>query len=435
MDTPDPAAVVPAGIDNADIPAPAVGSEWLRAALVYSVANLGAGFFYGFNNATLPLILNRFTENPLLIGLLSSTRSIEGAIVQPIVGAWSDRTWTRLGRRRPFMAIGIPLSALFFILAAHAPNLVVLVLAIVLFSLLFNIAADPYNALLADLFAPERRSAVTGVTTVIQFAGTFAIILGGAALASRNQLTLTFYLVAIGMLVTFAVTIVAIREPRHLRRYDAAEEPTEHRSPREYSAHLLRHRTAFRYLLCLFCYRFGGNAILPYLTLFATHVIHTSDAVAQYLFLGLVLATGVAVLPAGLLAAKTGRQPVLLAGIVLTVVAAFAGLFIQHTPEALVVIVLAGIANAGITATDWPLLTELIPADETGVFAGLKTAFESVALPASVILTGKLIEQWGYRTIFGVVVVSGLAAFALLRTVTVPTTPSTGTPAARAAIH
>src|SRR3954463_5215801 len=80
----------------------------------YSVASLGAGLFYGFNNATLPLILSRFTDSALPIGLMSSTRSIEGAVIQPLIGGWSDRTWTRLGRRRPFMAIGIPLSALCF---------------------------------------------------------------------------------------------------------------------------------------------------------------------------------------------------------------------------------------------------------------------------------------------------------------------------------
>src|SRR4051794_17360256 len=98
-----------------DAPAPVAGWGGMRVALLYSIASLGVGFFYGFNNATLPLILNRFTHNPLLIGLLSSTRSIEGTIVQPVVGAWSDRTWAWLGRRRPFMAVGIPLSALFFV--------------------------------------------------------------------------------------------------------------------------------------------------------------------------------------------------------------------------------------------------------------------------------------------------------------------------------
>jgi maltose/moltooligosaccharide transporter len=394
--------------------------EGLRVAWLYSVASLGIGFFYGFNNATLPLILNRFTESPLLIGLLSSTRSIEGTVVQPVVGAWSDRTWTRLGRRRPFMALGIPLSALFFILAAHAPNLPLLVAAIVLFSLLFNAAVDPYNALLADLFPPERRSMVTGLAKVIEFAGTVGVVFGGAVLAERGQIPLTFYLVAIGMVATFTVTVAALREPRVLPAAGSADGETAHPPMREYAARLLRHRAAFRFLVCLFCFRFGSNAILPYLTLFAVHVIGTGEGMAQYLFLGLVLATGLMLVPAGLLAARRGRRPVLMAGVALTAVVALAGLVIRDVPQTLVVIVLAGIANAGITATDWPLLTELVPADEVGVFAGLKTAFESVAIPASVLLTSQFIELWGYRAIFVVLTIGAVAALVLLRTVETP---------------
>src|SRR5205085_12123732 len=120
---------------------------------LYSVASIGSGVFYVFNNAVLPLLLQRAIPgtNVLLINLLSNTRSIEGAVIQPVVGAWSDRIWTRLGRRRPFMLIAIPLSALVMALTPLAPNLALIVVCIVLFSLLFNVAADPYTALQADI--------------------------------------------------------------------------------------------------------------------------------------------------------------------------------------------------------------------------------------------------------------------------------------------
>jgi maltose/moltooligosaccharide transporter len=386
----------------------------------YSLASLGAGLFYGFNNATLPLILSRFTDNALLIGLMSSTRSIEGTIVQPLIGGWSDRTWTRLGRRRPFMAIGIPLSALFFILAAHAPNLVLLVAAIVLFSLLFNAAVDPYNALLADLFPPARRSAVTGLAKVIEFAGTVGVVLAGGALAGRGLLNLTLYLVAIGMLLAFAATIATVREPRVLPAAGAPAVAATRLSFREQAAKLLEHRAAFRLLVCLFCYRFGGNAIQPYLTLFAIRVIGTDERIAQYLFVTLALGTGLLLAPAGLLASRRGRRPVLALGIAVTAVAALAGLVIRDVPQTIALALVAGAGNAAITATDWPLLSELVPPEETGVFAGLKTAFESVAIPVSVVVSSALIHFWGYRMIFVVLAIGAAGALALLPSVGVP---------------
>jgi Na+/melibiose symporter and related transporters len=85
---------------------------------LYSAGSIGAGAFFAFNNFVLPQLLKAAGAGDLLIGLLSSTRSIEGAIIQPTIGALSDRTRGRFGRRRPFVALGIPLSAAFFLFAA-----------------------------------------------------------------------------------------------------------------------------------------------------------------------------------------------------------------------------------------------------------------------------------------------------------------------------
>lgn len=79
-----------------------------RKALAYSCGQLAAGLFYAFNNFTLPIYLSLYTNNAILIGWLSSTRSFEQAIFQPLVGAWSDRTWTRIGRRAPFFLAACP---------------------------------------------------------------------------------------------------------------------------------------------------------------------------------------------------------------------------------------------------------------------------------------------------------------------------------------
>src|SRR5262249_32463680 len=78
----------------------------------YSVATLGCGAFFSFNNYVRPLFLKHYTSNAVILGLMGSSHSVEGAIIQPLVGSASDRTRTRLGRRRPFMLIFLPLSAL-----------------------------------------------------------------------------------------------------------------------------------------------------------------------------------------------------------------------------------------------------------------------------------------------------------------------------------
>src|SRR5919205_267027 len=118
-----------------------------RGMALYSVAAIGGGFFYIFNNAVLPLLLSRLTGNVLLLNLMSNTRSIEGAVIQPVVGAWSDRIWTRLGRRRPFMLIAMPLCALFVALGLFGKRIPLvaypIVAAVILLTFLITIVGVP----------------------------------------------------------------------------------------------------------------------------------------------------------------------------------------------------------------------------------------------------------------------------------------------------
>ena len=83
--------------------------------LWYSVANIGYGMFYALNNAALPLFLEQYTKDARILSLMSSSDSIEGVVVQPLVGASSDRLRTRLGRRRPFMLFAVPLAVVFML--------------------------------------------------------------------------------------------------------------------------------------------------------------------------------------------------------------------------------------------------------------------------------------------------------------------------------
>src|SRR2546427_9485850 len=159
----------------------------LRTMLIYSAGSIGAGAFFAFNNFLLPLALKAAGAPDLLTGLLSSTRSIEGVVIQPTVGAASDRIWTRLGRRRPFIAVCIPLSAVFFLVASAATeSLVPLAVSIFLFSIFFNAAIDPYAALLADITPVHQRGLLSGLSQGIQLIGQVGF-LGLIVVATKGE--------------------------------------------------------------------------------------------------------------------------------------------------------------------------------------------------------------------------------------------------------
>ncbi len=392
--------------------------------LLYSAGSIGAGAFYAFNNFVLPLVLKSLNAPDLVTGLLSSTRSIEGAVIQPTVGAASDRLWTPLGRRRPFIAVGIPLSALFFVVAAIYPHtLLGLAIAIFLFSIFFNAAIDPYAALLADITPFEQRSFLSGLSQGIQLIAQVGFLLL-LFLAAGDSLPAWAYLVVAGaMLVSFAVTVLGIGERRELIAH------TESRPLQEYVGALLEHRQAMRYLGTLFVYQFGLNAILPYLTLFITQDIGESDQIAFGLAALVLLVTALSAIAFGKLAERTGPKAVLAVGWAILAVAALGGTAIHGLAQTVIVVVLAGIGNGAPTAVAWPLLTALVPPEKAGVFAGLKASSESIAIPLSVVVAAELfLPRLGYRGIFAMLAISILVALALLlRFVRIPKVPTAAT--------
>lgn len=382
----------------------------------YSLANLGYGAFYGFNNAVLPLFLKHFTQDARLIGLMGSTHSFEGTIIQPLVGAASDRMRSRWGRRRPFMLIFTPLSALFLILTpavAHLPinvRLAGIIAAIFLFTFCFNVAYDPYQALMPDITPEPQRGRVMGLWT-------FLGVLGQAAIVMLPLPAMTkFGLVAGLMLITSLLTCALIREPQ------LPDHPTEVRHYGHEIKEALRGlrtlREAGKSLLTLFFAGVGIGAVLPFLTVFVQKITGASDHQAEMMFMVLMLATAVGVMPFGWLTDRLGPQWVLFIGLGLIGLAALNGLWITNLTQVAAVMVLAGLGNAGLSAASYPLLTDLVPAEEVGFYTGLQTTALSLAAPITSLITGELVNKGGYRNIFLVCSVSifiSLGILALVR--------------------
>ena len=380
-----------------------------RGILVYSAGSVGAGAFYAFNNFVLPLLLKPTGAPDLLIGLLSSTRSIEGAVIQPTVGAWSDRIWTRLGRRRPFMAVAVPLSALFLFAAPLANGLLPLAVAIFLFSIFFNIAVDPYAALLPDITPPDERGLVSGVSNGTQYLSQVLFLLAmSGAVAIGMPGAWGYTLCGALVLVTFAVTVVGIREPRTL-----AERAL--RTPlRAYVETLVSNGPALRYLAAIFVFQFGLNAVMPFLTLFITTDIGESNDVALALSALALFVTAVSALALGGVADRVGHRLVLAAGWGVLALAALGGTVIHGLAQTVAVVLLAGIGNGAASLVKWPILTFLIPPEKTGIYAGLAAAADSIAFPLSIFVATEIFfPTLGYRGIFAMLAINIVIALGL----------------------
>ncbi|MGO8670774.1 MAG: MFS transporter [Capsulimonadaceae bacterium] len=366
--------------------------------LLYCMANLGYGMFYAFNNFALPLWLRRFTHDARLIGLLAGTHSYEGIVFQPLTGLISDRIRSPLGKRRPIMLIALPICCVLLgltPLAATLPahRLTAIVICIVLFTCTFNIASDPYQALLVDTTRPDQRGFVTGLWYVFSAGGQVGILLTNLHIETKCLL------VAAVMLVTGLITIAGTRE----RPWKAEERDTKARVTlaRTLSG-LSTLKQARLYMLMYLCYGAGTDAIIPNLTNFVEQITHCPDSTAQSLMIVLMLAVTAATLPMGFLTDRIGPKRLLQAGLLLVGIASLAGLWVHTLAQIRVVLLLAGIGTAAQNASSYPLLARLVPAKEMGFYTGVQSAALALAGPTSLVFTGTLINHGGYRMIFWV---------------------------------
>lgn len=390
-----------------------------RRRFYYSFGRIGGGVYDGFNNAVLGLYLSAFTSNPFIIGYLGNSRTMEGVVIQPLVGAWSDRTTHPLGRRRPFILIAAPVSILFLLLiptlghSGHQLTLPLVAASLILFSIAWNVAADPYDALMVDVTHPRDRPVFNAILNVVSLAGQVGIVLfvSIASLKKNNIPDTVFYVCAAVMLASYAVVFFGVRE--HHLRTEMRESPPA--IPlRAYVDQIRGCRESLKLLFSVFFLWNGSSAVLPYLTLFIVQSMHASKSHALIVYTVAILSAAVTAYPFGRLGARHGIRPVIVLGMVLLIAAAGFGLIVRSYsllfPEAFLV----GTGFAATNALTYPYLAQLVPASRIGVYTGLKTAFQAVALPISILVTGTIVTHFGYRSIFAVLGVMMACALACL---------------------
>jgi maltose/moltooligosaccharide transporter len=385
----------------------------LATTVYYSAANLGYGMFYALNNAILTLYVQHRCPgvHPSILGLMGSSHSIEGTVVQPLVGAASDQLRTRYGRRRPFMLIFTPLSALFLLLtpaAGHLPislRLAGLVGCIFLFTVCFNVAADPYQALMPDVFPADQRGRVMGISMFVLVLGQVLVLMAPVSPEAKFGLT------AIIMMATTLLTCATIREPAHPAPEAAHSHWDELRMALRGLGTLRQARLA---LIALFLSGIGIGAVTPFLTVFVQTITRCSDAEATKMYMVLTVFTALGVLPFGWLSDRIGPKSVLILGLGLLSLAAINGLWVTSLGQITIVLIVAGLGNAAQSASAYPLLTRLVPGEETGFYTGLQSTALSLAQPLTALITGNLIKHGGYRWIFAVCSFSICAALAVL---------------------
>lgn len=139
-----------------------------------SVGFMGIQFGFALQNANASRILQTFGADVEHLSWFWLVAPITGMLVQPIIGHYSDQTWNRLGRRKPYFLTGALLAAVGLILmpqspmfAAYLPALWVGAGMLMVMDASFNIAMEPFRALVADKLPTDQRTLGFSVQTFL----------------------------------------------------------------------------------------------------------------------------------------------------------------------------------------------------------------------------------------------------------------------------
>ena len=334
---------------------------------------------------------------PLFIGVIMTFDNIFGVIFQPTFGKLSDRCRSKLGKRRPFIVYGAPVSALLFALipwVALKSTLPVTMFFIILFVFSMSLWRAPAVALMPALTPPALRSegnaiinlmggvgSVIGMVAGALVSAIYLLVTGVKVTAENEQQTsfpYVFLLGAIVMVIGMLVVRIWVKEPSSLEDVAAknqyADEKAQKKAEKEArKAEKLSkgERKSLIFMLgalfFLFC---GTNAITTFFALFAQEVLGKNTGEATIMTTLFAVCSAVAAIPAGKMGKKLGRKKTILIGLVVFMAVFLLYVFTRSMAIIWLALILGGVANMFITVNTLPLVLEIGGIDKVGTFTG-----------------------------------------------------------------
>jgi len=381
---------------------------------------LGFGFFgisiiWPLFNSLIPPMLEDLGLSAVVVGFILTWDNIINMFVQPWVGSLSDRTRTRIGRRKPFLVLGAPMAALFFILVPFVrENFILIGTAILCTNIGMALFRTPTVAYLGDLFRPDDRSKANGVINLMGGLGAAVALFGGGALYKLG-VPLPFIVGSGVMLLAIGVVLLYVHEPEiEMGGPDQASTPGLLDNIRQVATG--PDKNGIYLLAAIFFWFVGWNAMEAFFTIYARNVLEIEVGTGTQMLTAFAATLVLFAIPSGLVATRIGRKPTILIGLSGMIVGLVVGFFIRDSTVLLILLALMGIFWAFININSLPMVYDLGGEESIGAYTGLYYFSSSAAAITGPILGGWLIDLtnhswlWIFSALF-----LGLAAFSMTR--------------------
>ena len=417
---------------------------------------LGVQIGYSLQNANTSRILSAIGADVHHLSYFRLAAPLAGLFVQPIVGLSSDKTWTRLGRRIPFILGGAIVSALAMFFMPNSEHFAQLFPAVFFGAMMllfmdvsFNVTMQPFRALVSDMVDESQRNKGYSIQSFLinvgaVFGSLLPFLLTWWGIANEPEagqkvaptVIWSFYIGGAVLLASVLWTSFRTKEypPEEYAKYNNLEEK-ENENPEKVSFFTLIKNVpnAMKQL-----------AVTQFFSWFALFLmwVYTTQGIAQNIW-GTTDATSNAFNEAGNwtgvifaaysvfaalfslvitpLADKYGRRNVYVVSLILGGLGLLSMLFIKDKNLLFLPMIGVGIAWAAILALPYAILSSKLPAKQTGVYMGIFNATITIPQIAAGLLGGVLLSALGGTAInmlalAGVsMAVAGIAALLVIK--------------------
>lgn len=403
----------------------------------WQIWNLSFGFLgvqigYSLQNGNTSRILEALGADVHSIGYFWLAAPLAGLIVQPIIGLSSDKTWTRLGRRIPFIFFGAIVSALAMFFMPNAeyftyllPPLIFGAVMLLLMDTSFNVTMQPFRALVGDMVNDEQKNLGYSLqSALINFGAVFGSLLpwilakaGVANVPAAGEkvaasVIWSFYIGGAILLVTVLWTVFRTKEyaPKEHAEYNDID----------LEAETVTEKTSIFKLISNAPKIFWQLGIVQFFSWFALFLmwVYTTRAIANqvwgaealdpksigfneagdwtgvlFAFYSAVAALFSLLIPT--IAKAIGRKKTYSFSLLLGGIGLASMYFVHDKIILLLSISGVGLAWAAILAMPYAMLSGSLPADKMGVYMGLFNATITIPQIAAGLLGSTIIALFG----------------------------------------
>jgi maltose/moltooligosaccharide transporter len=369
-----------------------------------SIGFLGIQFAWAIQMGQMSPLLESLGSNPQLMGLISCAGPVTGVLVQPIIGAMSDDSKSRFGRRRPFLLAGALLTAISLILMPNSANLLMAAILLWILDASINISQGPYRALVPDVVPKRQQATAYSLMSLTIGLGSVAAFLIASFIPSMHNL---FYMGASAMLLAMGWTILSTPEKAAAQATASTKAETPKENFLVSSLKAITVMPAEGKKLCL-AHSFTWFGLMCLFTFFSVYVPHNifgaADPASQpykdgvqwaslcYAVLNTVCFLFSAVI--GKLSNLTSKKAVHTFGLLCMAVSLISMIFLTTPVEVMIAMGFIGIGWATTLSLPFALLSDHMPKGREGVLMGVFNVFIAAPGILSNLLVGNLVAMY-----------------------------------------